>query len=136
MIYLHFIPFFWGCRICRLHLCRGITSPLPTMRLPVSCGWQLVMLEDRILVAEQFVTWQLKRSCDSQLSTYWARWAAREVRSDQSAGHVCPLLNLCKHPNKDDGCRVNHAVERLIALSIPGQVVILGIKTQGQNIIV
>ena len=38
------------------------------MRLPVNHGWQLVMLEDRILVAEQPVTWQLKRSHDLQHS--------------------------------------------------------------------
>ena len=39
------------------------------MRLPVGRGWQPVMLEDKILVAEQSMTWQLKRSCDLQHST-------------------------------------------------------------------
>ena len=59
-----------------------------------------------------------------------------EDRSVQSAGHVSPLLDLCKNLNENDGYRVNHAVERLVALSVPGQVVILGTKTQGQNKIV
>ena len=67
---------------------------------------------------------------------YWVRWAVREAQSKQSAGHVRPLLDLCNNPNEDDGCRVNHAVERFIALSVPEQVVILGTKTQGQNKIV
>ena len=69
-------------------------------------------------------------------SPYWARQAVGEAWSDQSAGHVSPLLDLCKNPNENDGCRVNHAVERLVALSITGQVVILEMKTQGQNKIV
>ena len=51
---------------------------------------------------------------------YWTRQAVREARSDQSAAHVSPLMDLCKNPNEDDGCRVNHAMERLIALSVPG----------------
>ena len=67
---------------------------------------------------------------------YWARRAVGEALSDQSAGHVSPFLYLCKNPNEDNGCRVNHAVERLVALSILGQVVVLGTKTQGQNKIV
>ena len=59
-----------------------------------------------------------------------------EALSDHSTGHIGPLLDLCKTPNGDDGCRVNHDVKRLVALSVPGQVVILGMKTQGQNEIV
>ena len=59
-----------------------------------------------------------------------------EARSDHSAGHVGPLLDLCKTPNGYDDCRVNDAVERLVVLSVLGQVVILGMKTQGQNKIV
>ena len=39
------------------------------MRLPVGRGWRPVMLENRILVAEQSMTWQPKRSCSSQHST-------------------------------------------------------------------
>ena len=67
---------------------------------------------------------------------YKARRAVAEARSDQSAGHVSSLLDLCKNPNEDDGCRANYAVEGILALSVPGQVVILGTKTQGQNKIV
>ena len=82
---------------------------------------------------------QLKRSRDSQHSTLALTgldgWVG-EARFNQLAGHVSPLLDLCKNPNEDDGCRVNQAVERLVALSVPGQVVILGTKTQGQNKIV
>ena len=39
------------------------------MRLPVGPRWQPIMLEDRILVAEQSLTWQPNWSCDLQLST-------------------------------------------------------------------
>ena len=67
--------------------------------------------------------------------SYWARWAVGDTQSNQLAGHVSPLLELCKNPNEDAGCRVSHAVERLVALPVPGQV-ILGTKTQGQNKIV
>ena len=60
-------PVGWGCRIRQLHLCRGVK--LPATRLLVGCEWQPVMLEDGILVAVQSVTWQLKRSRDTQHST-------------------------------------------------------------------
>ena len=71
---------------------------------------------------------------------YWARWAVGEARSDQSAGHDSTLLDFFffffffLNLNEDDGCRVNHAVERLVVLSVPGELVILGTKTQGQKI--
>ncbi len=65
---------------------------------------------------------------------YWARRAVGEARSDQSAGHDSTLLDFFCNLNEDDGCRVNHAVERLVVLSVPGEVVILGTKTQGQKI--
>ena len=65
----------------------------------------------------------------------WARRAVGEARSDQSAGHDSTLLDFFfLNLNEDDGCRVNHAVERLVVLSVPGEVVILGTKTQGQKI--
>ena len=42
-------------------------------------------------------------------------------RSDQSAGHVSPLLDLKKKSELEgDVCRVNHAEERPILLSVPG----------------
>ncbi len=64
---------------------------------------------------------------------YWARRAVGEARSDQSAGHDSPLLDfilfilfffkffliylfIFLNLNEDDGCRVNHAVERLVVL--------------------
>ena len=74
---------------------------------------------------------------------YWARRAVGEARSDQSASHDSTLLDFFfffffffffLNLNEDDGCRVNHAVERLVVLSVPGEVVILGTKTQGQKI--
>ena len=65
---------------------------------------------------------------------YWARQAVTEAQSDQSAGHDSTLLDFFKNLNEDDGCRVNQAVERLVVLSVPGEVVILGTKTPGQKI--
>ena len=67
---------------------------------------------------------------------YRARRAVGEARSDQSAGHDSTLLDFFffLNLNEDDCCRVNQAVERLIVLSVPGEVVILGTKTQGQKI--
>ena len=67
---------------------------------------------------------------------YWARRAVGEAWSDQLAGHVSPLLNFHKNLNEDNGCTINYAVERLVTLSVPEQVVILGTKTQEQNRIV
>ena len=67
---------------------------------------------------------------------YWARQMVKEARSNQLIGHVSHLLDLHKNPNEDEGCRVYHAVERLVALSVPGQVIILGTKTHQQNKIV
>ena len=97
------------------------------------------MLEDGILVTEQSVTWQLKRSCDSQHSTLaLTGLGGRSERPNLINQLVMSALFwFCvKNPNEDNGCWVNHAVERLIALSVPGQVGILGTKTQGQNKIV
>ena len=55
------------------------------------------MLEDRILVAEQSMTWQLKRPRDFQHSTLAVTcldgWSERP---DQSAGHVSPLSDFQK----------------------------------------
>ena len=102
----------------------------PPPRLPVSCGWWL------------HNTWGLKtRSwwlsslwfAPLHFGPYWTRWAVEEAWSNPSAGHVSLLLDLCKNPNEDNGCWVSHAVERLVALSVPVKVIILGMKTQGQN---
>ena len=46
-----FLPVGWGCRIRSLYLCKGVRLP-PSTRL--TC-WPREMLEDRILVAKQFV---------------------------------------------------------------------------------
>ena len=61
----HDCPVGWGCRIHRLHLCRGVTPHQQGYLLVVGNG----MLEDGILVAEQYLTQKLKRSLDLQHST-------------------------------------------------------------------
>ena len=50
--------------------CQLVHDPHPPIRLSVVCGWPPVMLENRILVAEQSGIWQLKWSRDLQHSTY------------------------------------------------------------------
>ena len=45
----------WDCRISRLHLFKGVRLS-PQMGSPVSRGWRAVMLNDAILVAEQYMT--------------------------------------------------------------------------------
>ena len=62
---------------------------------------------------------------------YWARQVVGEARSDQSAGHDSTLLDFFFNLNEDDGCRVNHAVERLVVLSVPGEVSYLGNENPG-----
>ena len=47
-------PIRWSSRIRRLHLCRGVRPP--PKEPSVSRGWRLVILEGRILVAEQSMT--------------------------------------------------------------------------------
>ena len=94
------------------------------MRLPFGCGWWPVDL------ATKEVMWL----AILHFGPYWARQAVREAWSDQSAGHVSPLsVFLQKSELEGDGCRVSHAVERPILLFVPGWVIILGMKTQGQN---
>ena len=53
--------------------------------------------------------------------------------SDRSAGHVSPPSDLYNNLNEDDGCRVNHAVVRLLTLSVPEQLVNYGTKSLGQR---
>ena len=48
-------PVCQGCRIHWLHLCRELRHPSP-MGPPVGCGWQSMMAENQILVAEQSAT--------------------------------------------------------------------------------
>ena len=60
---------------------------------------------------------------------YWARRGFGDARSNQSAGHVVPILDLCKNPKEDDGSGINHAGERLVTLSVPWQVVVFEAKT-------
>ena len=71
---------------CRLGLQYILTAPLlrgktPPTRLPVGCGWWPIMLEDGILVAEQSLTQQLKRSLVLKHSTLALteldRWSER-----------------------------------------------------------
>ena len=132
--YIH--PVGWGCRICRLHLCRGLTPPT---RLSVGRRWQPVMLEDGILVAEQSMTWQLKRSCDPQHSTLALIGLDRLSERPTLISRLVMSAHfwVCvKIPMRTMAVGFSHDVERLIALSVPGQVVILGTKTQGQNKII
>ena len=62
-------PVCWGCRICWLHLYRGVRLLPSPMRQPVGCGWWPIMFEDGILVTEQSVTQLLKWSYDLWRST-------------------------------------------------------------------
>ena len=52
----------------------------PRTKLPVDCGWQPIMLEDRIQVAKQSLTWQ----STLRYGPYWAGWAIREAQFDHS----------------------------------------------------
>ena len=107
------------------------------MRLPVGCGWQPVMLEDGILMAEQSMTWQLKRSCDLQHSSLaLTELDRRSERPDPINRLVMSALFQIfkKSELVGDGCKVNHAEERPILLSVSGYVIILGMKTLGQNL--
>ena len=57
----------WICKISWWHLCRWV-RPL-TNKSCFGCGWQLIMLEDEILVTVQSVTRLPKWSCDLPHST-------------------------------------------------------------------
>ena len=46
----------WGCRICQLHLCRGVRPLLFLKGPPISFWCQPVILGDGILVDEQCLT--------------------------------------------------------------------------------
>ena len=93
------------------------------MRLPVDREWHLVILEDRILVAEQYLTQQPERPRDLQHATLALteldKWLERYY--DQSAGQIGPLLDfLQKSQLEDDSCRVSHAEGRPILPTVPG----------------
>ena len=100
-------PVGWGCRIHWLHLCSGVTLP-----------------HTRTHTHDEATCWPWVATCNAwgQNSRVWAvgdlatRWVVGEAWSDQLSGYVCLLLDLCKNLNEDDGCRVNYAVERLVAL--------------------
>ena len=131
-------PVSWGCRICWLHLCRGVNPPQRGYLLAVGGDPWCLRTGSWWLSSTWPENQVVKSLATHHFGPYWARRAVGEARSNQSAGHdSTPLdflfffyLNL----NEDDGCRVNHAVERLVVLSVPGEVVILGTKTQGQKI--
>lgn len=89
---IHICPVGWGCRICRLYLCRGITPPLQWGHL-FCCRWSSVIPEYRNLVAEQSMTRVYKWSYDRQHSSLvltWVRQVVGKAHSDQSVGHVKP----------------------------------------------
>ena len=130
-------PVSWGCRIRWLHLCRGVKPPQRGYLLAVG-GDPWCLRTGSWWLSSTWPENRVVKSLATHLfGPYWARRAVGEARSDQSAGHDCTLLDFFfffLNLNEDDGCRVNHAVERLIVLSVPGEVVILGTKTQGQKI--
>ena len=81
------------------------------MRAPVDHKWRSIILEDRILTAEQPVTRQLKRSYDLQyltLALIVARWVFRkdQAQSDQWADSINPyhlpdgIIEVAKVSNK------------------------------------
>ena len=78
------------------------------------------MLESGILVVEQSMTWQLKRSCDLQHSlTVLDGWSERPGLINQLV--MSALFKIFqKFELEGDGCRVSHAEERPILLPIPG----------------
>ena len=92
----NYCPISWGCRICWLHLCRGVKpSPPPPQRgylLAVGGNpWYL-----RIGSWWLSSTWPenrvVKFLATHHFGPYWARQVVREAQSDQLAGHDSPLL--------------------------------------------
>ena len=81
------------------------------------------MLKDGILVAEQSLIWQPKRSCDLQYSILALTGVDGQFwRSDLINQLVMSVLFqiFAKSELEGDGCRVNHAEERPILLSVSG----------------
>ena len=82
------------------------------------------MLKDRILVAEQSLIWQLKRSCDLQHLTLALTGLDRRLERPDLINRLVMLalfqFFLQKSELEGGGCRVNHAEERPILLSVPG----------------
>ena len=75
-------PVNWGCRICWLHLCRGVKL----LSYEATC-WLWVATHNAwgwILVAEQSVTWQRKVMWLATIlfGPYWAKRAVGEAWSD------------------------------------------------------
>ena len=81
-------------------------------------------------MTEQSVTQQSNWLCYLQHSCLAFYWLDK-----RSISWSCqPSFRvLQKSELESDGCRVNHAEERPILLSVPGGIIILGMKTQGQN---
>ena len=82
------------------------------------------MLKDRILVAEQSLIWQLKRSCYLQhftLALTGLDWRSeRPYPINRLVMSALFQFFLQKSELEGDGCRVNHAEERPILLSVLG----------------
>ena len=89
------------------------------------------MLKGRILVAEQSLIWQPKRSRDLALTGLDRRSEVLDLINRLVMSAL--FLILKKSELEGYGCRVNRAEERPVLLSTPGRVIILGMKTQGQN---
>ena len=120
-----------------------LTAPLQKSKTPlplsneVGCGWWPVMLKDGILVAEQFVTWKPKRSHDSQHFTLaLTRLDGWLERPNLINWLVMSALSdfLQKSELESDGFRVNNVEEIPIPFSVSRWVIILGTKTQEQNV--
>ena len=80
------------------------------------------MLEDGFLVAEQFITWQLKRPCDLQHSALALTGLDGQLERPDPINQLVmsALFQIFKKSElESDGCRVNHAEERSILLSVP-----------------
>ena len=103
-------------------------SPSPT-RLHVGHGLPPIMLEDGgwavCDLAIKEVIWPA-----TLFYLYWARWAVEEIWSDQLAGYVRRLSDFYQNFELQGN---DHTEEKPILLPVSGWVIILGMKTLGQN---
>ena len=95
-------PIDWGCRIHRLCLCRGVRRSYPNEDTCLLC---VVMLQDGMLMAEQPVTWQLKRSSDQKHSTLALTGINRQSEKPDPINRLVML-------NPDTILQIVHVVKR------------------------
>ena len=90
-IYSKPCPVGWGCRIRRLHLCRGVRPPLPGP--PVGRGWRPVRHYDGILVAVQsLIRWQSVQWLATHYFGPYLVWRAVRLGPIQSISWSCHAL--------------------------------------------